>query len=121
MEHVVWQLLEVVGCKVEDFEAPDLVEIADALWVQFVVGEVQVFEVEEVTLGESWYNSDLVVLQIELLHILEVLQLLQSNLVVRQIQRCQVLEVTQVLLNDVHDLLGCKLRLDGLMGESHPA
>ena len=65
VEHVVGELLEVVGRQVELLQVLARVQVADALEVKLVVRQVQALQLDEVLLAQLRDLADGVELQVE--------------------------------------------------------
>lgn len=72
-------------------------------------------------MAQGWDHSDVVVLQVNLVKLLQVLQLLEADVVVRKIDTAQVLKVAQIFLDYFHDVLRVQFGLNSLMRKLDPA
>ena len=89
--------------------------------MDLVVTEVQILELVEVSFFNMGDDLYVIELQVQLGQIPQVFELLESYFVIGEIQGCHVLEITEVLFNNIDDLLGSQLTVDGLVGKSHAA
>ena len=104
LEHVIRELLKIIGRQVQLFQVYALVEVSDGFSSDLIIGEVKTFKSSEVVLAKRRDLGNLVELQVEILKELEVAELLHTDLIVCEVERCQVLEIAQILFDNVHDL-----------------
>ena len=104
LEHVIRELLKIIGGQVQLFQVYALVEVSDGISSDLIIGEVKTFKSSEVVLAKRRDLGNLVELQVEILKELEVAELLHTDLIVCEVERCQVLEIAQILFDNVHDL-----------------
>ncbi len=88
MEHVIRELLQIVGCKVKLLQIPARVEASDRFKIEFVVAQVKVFEAREILFAQGRNLRNLVELKVKFLQVFEISELFHANLVISQIKSC---------------------------------